>query len=307
MSAPLPVVIDTDPGIDDAMAILAAIGDPGIDLVGLTTVFGNVSVATATRNALQLVELAGASVPVAGGAARPLAREPAPHPDFVHGAQGLGEAVLPAPAARPDPREAAAYLAETAAAHRGRLVVVAVGPLTNLARALDAHPAIAGDVARVVVMGGSLRHPGNVTPHAEANVWQDPHAAARVLAAPWPVTLVGLDVTETVRLYAEDLAPLAERVPRSGAFLRQAFAFYAGFHARTRGFSGCYLHDPVAVLAAADPDRLETAALAVAVETEGEAVGRTRPAEGGRAIEVAVSADAPGLRRRLFEALARLP
>jgi inosine-uridine nucleoside N-ribohydrolase len=324
-AAPLPVVIDTDPGIDDAMAILAAVADPGIALLGLTTVFGNVPVGIATRNALQIVELAGATVPVAGGAARPLAREPAPHPDFVHGPQGLGEAVLPAPAARPDPREAARFLAETAAGHRGRLVVVAVGPLTNLALALERHPSIAEDVRAVVVMGGAFRHAGNVTPQAEANFWQDPDAAERVLAAPWPVTMVGLDVTETVRLYGEDIEAMPDRSPRCGAFLRDAFAFYAGFHGRTRGFEGCYLHDPVAVLAAADPGLIETLDAPVTVETAGEALGRSRRAtegarpaadatEGARppigatekarpGVRVAVSADAPAIRRRLLDAL----
>lgn len=304
MTAPVPIVIDTDPGIDDALAILAAMADPGLTLLGLTTVFGNVPVETATRNALQLAALAGRETPVAKGAARPLLRAPAPHPDFVHGREGFGEAVLPPPERAPDPRNAASFLAETARDARDRgtpLTIVAVGPLTNLATALTEHPEMAQTVGRVVVMGGTLRHPGNVTPTAEANFWQDPHAAAQVLAASWPVTVVGLDVTECVRLYPEDLDALPQgRVHR---FLREAVGYYARFHLESHGFLGCYLHDPAAVCATADPSLLETWRTQATVIVEGPEEGRLQASSSGQPVDVALAADAPGIRARLLTAL----
>ncbi|MEM7497212.1 MAG: nucleoside hydrolase [Pseudomonadota bacterium] len=309
-AAPRPVIIDTDPGIDDAMAILGAFADPALEIRGLTTVFGNVPLATATRNTLQLVELAARSVPVAAGAALPLRRPPAPHPEIVHGTDGFGGVQLPEPAIAPDTRTAPVFLAEETRAARAAhspLTIVALGPLTNLALALEASPAIVEDVAGVIVMGGAVRHPGNVTDEAEANFWQDPHAAALVLAAPWPVTLIGLDVTECARLYPEDLAALPPG--RCTAFLARAARHYAAFHLDTRGFHGCYLHDPTAAAAAADPALLETRRLPLAVTLEGAAEGMVREAPGSDEVEVAIAANAPGIRARLLGGLAagRLP
>ncbi|MEM1346509.1 MAG: nucleoside hydrolase, partial [Pseudomonadota bacterium] len=135
-----PVLIDTDPGIDDAMAILYALAEPALDVLGLTSVFGNVDVATATANARRLVELAGAEVPVAAGADVPLVQPPPPHADYVHGADGFGGAVLPEPVRPPDPRPAWQFIAETCAARPGEITLIALGPLTNLALALDQRP-----------------------------------------------------------------------------------------------------------------------------------------------------------------------
>ncbi|MDT8344182.1 MAG: nucleoside hydrolase [Thermohalobaculum sp.] len=278
------IIIDTDPGIDDAMAILLAMADPRIDLLGLTTVFGNVSVARATRNALWLTELARHPCPVAAGARHPLIRAPQPHPDFVHGVEGFGAEPAPTPARSPDPRGAARFLCETVAAHPGEVTIVAVGPLTNLAEALALDPAIAGGVKGVIVMGGAVGVPGNVTPHAEANIWQDPEAAAAVLAAGWPVTLVGLDVTEAVRASPADFEAIAQAAPQAGGFLARAARFYFAFHQQTRGFEGCYMHDPTAVIALTDPGLFETRDTTIEVLTEGPEIGRTRPGGPGRAI-----------------------
>lgn len=307
MSA-IPLVIDTDPGIDDAFAIMAAIAEPRVDLLGLTTVFGNVPVATATRNAQHLVALAGATVPVARGAAEPLVQAPPPHPDFVHGKGGLGSLDVPDRGA-PDPRDAAAFIAEMAGAHTGQLTLLAVGPLTNLAAVVEHHASAVDKIARVVVMGGSLHHRGNVSPRAEANFWQDPHAAARVLAADWPVTVVGLDVTETVRLYPEDVALLPNAAPRCGTLLAGAFAHYADFHRESRGFHGCYLHDPAALVAVTDPDRFETWRAKVEVDTGDERPGALIETTTGRELAVCMSADGPGIRRILLDNLmsGRLP
>ncbi|MEL6267328.1 MAG: nucleoside hydrolase [Pseudomonadota bacterium] len=300
--SPVPMVIDTDPGVDDAIAILAAMADPRVDLLGLTTVFGNVTTAIATRNALQLGDLAGHPVPVAHGAERPLLQPPHPPADFVHGAEGFGEARLPDPARAPDPRAAADFLAETAAAHPG-LVILAVGPLTNLALALEAHPAIAGQVGRVVVMGGTLRHRGNVSEAAEANFWNDPDAANRVMTADWPVTMVGLDVTETVRLYPDDLDAMTTVSPASAALLTQAIAFYRDFHRGTRGFDGCFLHDPAALIAALEPGLFETLDTPLSVAVEGVATGGCVAGGATRPVSVCLSANAPAIRAQLIAAL----
>ncbi|MEL6336597.1 MAG: nucleoside hydrolase [Pseudomonadota bacterium] len=301
MSA-IPLILDTDPGIDDAIAIMAAIAAPQIDLKALTTVFGNVPVATAMRNAQFLAASAGAAVPVAKGAAAPLVQAPPPHPAFVHGVGGLGALSVP-DQGPPDPRSAADLMAEVAAAEAGRLVILAVGPLTNLAIALDRHPQITAQVARVVVMGGALRHPGNVRPYAEANFWQDPDAAAAVLAADWPVTMVGLDVTETVRLYPDDVDTLPARAPVCGKILREAFAHYAGFHVETRGFDGCFLHDPASLVAVTDPGCFETWRVRVRVETGTETPGAVVEDPAGAPVDVCISADGPGIRRRLMAML----
>lgn len=307
---PTPVIIDTDPGIDDAMAILAALADPALEVLGLTTVFGNVSEPRATRNALQLLALAERPLPVAAGAGHPLRRTPAPHADFVHGVEGFGDVALPAPSRAPDTRPAATFLAEEARAARagGRpLTIVALGPLTNLADALTAHPGIAADVDRVVVMGGAVRHPGNVNAHAEANFWHDPDAAAIVLAGSWPVTLIGLDVTECARIYPDDLAALPRG--RCTAFIAEAAAHYAGFHLETRGFHGCYLHDPTATAAAAEPGCVETRRLTLSVTRDGDAEGAVAETAAGSAVDVAIATNAPAIRRHLLGSLAngRLP
>ncbi len=298
-----PIVIDTDPGIDDALAILCALADPEIELLGLTTVFGNVSGAQASANARALLELAGARIPVAEGAARPLRRPPAPHATHVHGPTGLGAAGLPPPEAPATGEPAHSALARIAAERPGEVTLVALGPLTNLARALDAHAEIVDTVRRVVVMGGAVRRGGNVTPHAEANIWQDPHAALRVLEAPWSVTLVGLDVTTRVILTPAHLAPVAEAAPRAGGFLASAAETYFRFHAEALGLAGCHLHDPTAVIAAVAPELLRTEALGLSVELKGLEIGRTRETGPGP-VEVALGADGPAILARLTATLA---
>lgn len=309
MTEPLPIILDTDPGIDDAMAILYALADPGVELVGLTTVFGNVPEATATRNALALLELAEADVPVAAGAAAPLVQETRPHPDFVHGAGGFGDATLDPPERAPDPRSAARFIAEQVAARPGEITLVPVGPLTNLAVALQEFPEIAGQVARVVVMGGAVRRKGNASPTAEANIWNDPHAAAAVFSADWPVTLVGLDVTEQVVCTAADLAPMADASPKCGAFLTKAAEFYFKFHFESEGLEGCHLHDPAAVIAALDPALFDIISAPLSVTLDGEEAGRTFEAGTGSTIDICLGVDIDRVRSRFLAHLhsGRLP
>jgi len=169
-AAPQKIIIETDPGIDDAMAIHQAFADPRLEVIGLTTIFGNVTATRATRNALHLAEMAGHPAAIAGGAPVPLRRAPEPPADFVHGPEGFGSLPAPAPNRATDPRSAARYLCESCAATPGEIIIGAVGPLTNLAAALAHDPSIAGHARRVVVMGGSAARHGNVTDCAEAKL-----------------------------------------------------------------------------------------------------------------------------------------
>lgn len=303
------LVIDTDPGVDDAMAILYALADPEVELLGLTTVFGNVPGGMALRNALQLVELAEADIPVAEGAHGPLAGALQPDARHVHGPEGFGEVRLPAPTRRADGRRAADFLAETCAARPGEVTVVSVGPLTNLAHALDRHPEIAETVGAVMVMGGAVRRGGNVTPHAEANIHQDPHAAERVFDAPWPVSLMPLDLTERITCTAADIAPMVAASPTCGAFLTQAAEFYFAFHRASEGLDGCHLHDPTALIAALDPGLVRAAHAPVAVTLEGDAAGMTRERASGPMLTLCLDGDIPQIRDRFLAHLTsgRLP
>ncbi len=294
------LIIDTDPGIDDAMAIFFAAAHPGLELLGLTTVFGNVPVATATQNALFLAEMAGLAIPVAEGAAVPMVQPLAPHPDFVHGVEGFGDLPPVRPVGRAEPRPAARYLCETAAAHPGEVTICAVGPLTNLAAALALDPGIAGNVARVVVMGGAVACPGNVNADAEANIWNDPHAAAAVLSAGWPVTLVGLDVTARVNCTPADFTALARTAPVIGGFLDRAVQFYFRFHRERHGLEGCHMHDPTALIKITDPGLFDVREAPVAVTLEGAAAGRTRFGAAGPAVRVCIGVDAAEVRERFL-------
>ena len=199
----VPLLLDCDPGIDDAVALLLACASPEVRLLGVTTVGGNVGLEHTTRNALRLLTLAGRTdVPVAAGAPRPLVRTQPARAAYVHGEDGVRGVELPEPAVPVDPRHAVALLADTVAGSAEPVTLVAVGPLTNVALFYALHPELAARLDRLVVMGGSIGA-GNVTPAAEFNIWADPEAAYRVLTdpglpAPVPTTLVGLDVTFSV-------------------------------------------------------------------------------------------------------------
>ena len=272
------ILFDTDPGIDDAMALLMLARDPRAELLGITTVFGNAPVARTTANALALCERFDIQVPVATGAAQALFRPTVGYPDVVHGADALGNVGLaPARTRRIESTAAPAFICDMARRHAGELTLVAVGPCTNLALALQHDPDLVHRVRQVVVMGGAFGvhgHRGNVSPVAEANIAADPHAADRVLTAAWPVTLVGLDVTHEVLLDTAYLDALGRDGGAEGAFIRAITVHYEAFYRRQTG-GGIYSHDASAVACALDPSPYTLRRGPVRVATDGIAAGQT--------------------------------
>jgi inosine-uridine nucleoside N-ribohydrolase len=276
------VILDTDPGIDDAMAIAYAAAHPDIDLVGLTTVFGNVAVHEATRNALQLLDYLGHSADVAEGEKHPLAIAPNEPSYDVHGANGFGGVELPACPRQAVSQSAVDYLIEKTREFPGEVTICAVGPLTNLARALERDPAIVARVRQVVVMGGAIHVPGNVSPAAEANFWNDPHAADAVLGARWPLVLAPLDSTMPVVFTPDYFADLAAAAPKAGGMLARMAAFYTRFYRSHVGVNGCVPHDVMALAWLTMPGVFTQKVGAMAVSTEGPGIGQTHFLPAGR-------------------------
>lgn len=264
------ILMDIDTGIDDALAILLALNSPELELVACTTVAGNTTVEQATINTLAVLQLAGqANLPVAKGATRPLIRRLTTATHF-HGQHGLGLVELPAPQAKPVALPAPKFLVDMARRYPQELTVVATGPLTNLALALLLDPQWIHLLKRLVIMGGAVRCPGNVTPVAEANFYNDPEAAQAVLNSGANITLVGLDVTSQTRLGWASIAHLdAERESLSpGAGLALELL---RFYTKSYGATGeALLHDPLAVGIAARPELVKTVRMQVAVETQGQ-------------------------------------
>ncbi|HML23935.1 MAG TPA: nucleoside hydrolase [Aggregatilinea sp.] len=276
------LIIDTDPGIDDAMAIFLALKSPELDVIGLTTVFGNVDVGTATTNALRLLDIAGRTeIPVARGAAHPLAGPVRGYAFDVHGEDGQGNVFLPPSAAQPVDQAAAAFIIEQVMAAPGEVTLVPVGPLTNIALALRLEPRLVHAVREVVLMGGSALALGNVNPAAEANILGDPEAADVVFGAGWPLVMVGLDVTHKVVMSPEHLDayghaqnPLAQHIARIVLFYH---AFYQQYYP---GLRGIYVHDSSAIAYAIDPTLFTVEQWPVRVETQGISRGKTWPYTG---------------------------
>jgi len=298
------LLLDCDPGHDDAIALLLALGSDEVELRGVTTVAGNQTLEKTTANAIRVLELAGREdVPVAAGASRPLVRELHVAAN-VHGETGLDGPDLPPPQAEPSSLHAVDFLAE----NLDGATLVATGPLTNIALLLARYPEARPE--RIVLMGGAIAE-GNVTPAAEFNIWADPEAAARVFASGLDVTMVGLDVTHRALVtgaHAEQLRA-SGRVAKAVAELLD---FYGVFHREVYGFDGSPVHDAVALAHVIDPTALEIERLNVRVDCESALCrGRTVVDVWRRTglepnANVAVGIDSERFLALLLERLARL-
>ena len=257
------IILDCDPGIDDALAIAFAHGHPGIDLLGITTVAGNVGLARTTENALAVCEFIGAAVPVTAGCATPLVR-PALDASHVHGESGLGGAKLPPPTASAAAGHAIDYIIETVRAAPGEITLVATGPLTNIALAVRKEPELTRWVRDFVIMGGSSGR-GNTTPAAEYNIWADPEAAAAVFDAGWVVTMLGLDVTQRSGASQAVLDRMGRFGPLGTDLLLPALEQYRAIS----GAGGPPVHDVCAVVHVAEPEVFGFVPAHVEVETAG--------------------------------------
>ncbi len=314
------VIYDTDPGVDDAMALYFAMAHPAIELVGITTTFGNVSVEQAATNALYLCAIAGRTIPVTRGVAVPWGKSPELPPAHIHGADGLGNlSTRRSVNAQLDPRSSAQFIVDMARAQPGQITLVAVGPLGNLSLALLLEPRLPQLLREVIIMGGSVLEPGNVTPVAEANIWNDPHAADRVFAAGWKLTMVGLDVTHRVAVTVELFKRFAERHGHIATdtlhhAVRFYSTFYSGLYKNRFAQPGCYAHDLLAFIYLVNPEYFGVETKAVRVATEGLAQGQTimnrrdfiayhdpRWAPGQPRTQVCMQVDAPAC-VKLFEA-----
>jgi inosine-uridine nucleoside N-ribohydrolase len=304
----LKLIIDTDPGIDDAMAILYAIAAPEIDLLGLTTVFGNVTTPKATRNALYLLEQAGIEIPVAEGLHRPRIGPPFPPTSAVHGAEGFGTLAVPTPQRRALVETAPEYLVRMARAHQGELLLCPIGPLTNIAAAMELDPSFCSNLKGMVVMGGSLRAGGNITPAAEANFYHDPHAADFVLRYGCNMTLVGLDVTNRVICPRSFFVRLASESPKMGGLLHDMAEFYIDFYETVGKFAGCGMHDPSALVACIAPELFTTEPHALRVTLSGDRSGEMITVANSTAQPVNVCTDvqAEAVKQNFFKNVAKL-
>lgn len=273
------VIFDTDPGIDDAMALLFLHAAPEVELVGVTTCFGNGTLADTTRNARHIVERFAIPTVVLAGAHAPLAGVVDLPPVHVHGGNALGDVATTLGAAGAhDAIPAHRFIIERIRRSPGEISIVAVGRMTNLAQALRADPGIATLVREVVIMGGAFGrhgHHGNVTPLAEANIHGDARAADEVFAAAWPITVVGLDVTMQTRMSDPVLASLRRDAPETGQFIWDITRVYARFHQASTGDAAIYVHDSSAVACLLRPSLFTTRRGAIRVIEGGLAHGQT--------------------------------
>jgi purine nucleosidase len=308
------MILDVDTGIDDAMAILYALNRPGIKLEALTTTFGNTDIETATTNTLRILELAGRSdVPVARGPGRSLLKPFVKGADHVHGRNGLGDVILPEPKAEPVAEPASDLMIRLARENPGEITLCPVGPITNVAIALAKAPEVAPLFKDIVIMGGTIHHPGIhgiPTPIADANFWNDPEAAQIVLRSGAKITLVGMDVTMKVLLTRAMRKEIAARGEVGATMMRIAEFYVRSYESMYPEIDGCGLHDPLAVAIAEDKSLATTERMCVDIELSGAlsrgamiADRRRNVAPERRNAEVCVDVDRERFSRRFVETL----
>jgi purine nucleosidase len=309
----IPIIVDCDPGIDDAIALLTAFVSPELDILGITPVCGNQPLERTVRNALQVCELAGVTdVPVFPGCFRPLFREPI-HGQF-HGANGLGNTSLPAPVKTAEPVSAVEFLVSAlseAAEQQAGITLCSLGPMTNLAVALRMKPQIAEGIERIVMMGGAYREPGNRTMTAEFNVLADPHAAHIVFSSGIPIVALALDATHQVILRPEHVTQFAGVSGRISDTLADLMAFWDRNDIRRYGSRGGPLHDPLVIAYLLAPQLFKTEPAAIFVEHESElCMGQTVADWYGRSglapnADIVTKVDAAGVIALLLDRLSR--
>ena len=266
--SPKRIIIDTDPGVDDALAFLLALASPEIQLEALTTTQGNVTLEKATRNALSVLELAHAShIPVVSGSALPLV-QPLRASAHVHGESGLGNAQLPEPQAKSISLHAVDYLIQRVLDEPGEISIFPIGPLTNLAMAIRKEPRFANAVKELVIMGGAILEHGNITPQAEFNIYVDPHAAHIVFHSGIPITLIPLDVTHKCLLLQEHVDRLMKISSPISTFIKDVIEVYIKYSSEF-GYSGCALHDPLTLATILAPELLTLKEFYVDVDISG--------------------------------------
>jgi inosine-uridine nucleoside N-ribohydrolase len=308
---PTPVILDVDPGHDDAVALMLACGHPGLDLLAVTTVAGNVPLEKTTRNALRVLSLVGCTdVPVGAGASEPLAR-PLHTAEDIHGKSGLdGPEEIPESTFEPDERGAVELIAATLRTSPEPVTLVPVGPLTNIATFLREHPELRDRIARISLMGGSIGL-GNTTPAAEFNIYVDPEAARGVFESGLPITMSGLDVTHQADAGPDERERL-RATGRVGGVVAGFMDFFATAYEGVFGFDAPPLHDPVAVAAVIEPGLLKTRPMRVDIEcesdlTRGETVCDFYGVTGKEPnVAVGVELDREGFFKLLYGALGRL-
>ncbi|WJG10224.1 nucleoside hydrolase [Aliiglaciecola sp. LCG003] len=308
------IILDTDPGIDDAMAIFFAFQSPDIEVLGLTTVFGNVPVTMSAQNALTLCELAGQDIPVTKGVGMPWVGPESSYAHFVHGDDGFGNINFPKSDRTLDPRSSAQFIVDMARQHPGEITLVAIGPLGNLALALRLEPELPKLVKGVVIMGGAAFVRGNVTPVAEANIWNDAYAAEIVFAADWDLKMFGLDVTNAAPFTPDFLDGLESRNAKLGSFVNQSAQFYVEFYSQNRDDRVCFFHDAMPLAYLIDPSLFEMTTGHARVSTDPLNIGQTTIAPVGtttspdwlkaKQIDVATKVDHDRLRQLYLDTYA---
>jgi purine nucleosidase len=262
------LILDCDPGHDDALAMILAAGDPRVELLAVTTCAGNQTLEKVTRNALAVCAVAGIDVPVAAGARGPLVRPQIVAPE-IHGESGLDGPVLPEAVRELDPRHGVDLIIDVVmASEPGTVTLVPTGPLTNIALAMSKEPRIVDRVKQVVLMGGSYTR-GNKTPAAEFNIAADPEAAQAVFAGSWPVTMVGLDLTHQATADSDVLARIGGIGSPLSTFVVDVLEFFGSTYRRQQGFDAPPVHDLCCVAYLCDPEVFTTRSAFVAVELTG--------------------------------------